>query len=173
MKSTDQNIDIDLVGCFNDQVDYVWPEGYEENLDSFFEHGQWWVHDIESGASWSVVDANTESGVDFEQVADGDFDAFYNEKAREAELEKADADPELDAAVEFLKAIKDGGYDDSLHRDVDICLEANDSDPEALRLLRFWREGELQDKDWRDIDDLLKEQHHVLYMERERDTDQT
>lgn len=37
-----------------------------------FEHGQWWVTDLRSGAQWSVTDANTTSGFDFEQVTEGD-----------------------------------------------------------------------------------------------------
>ena len=46
------------------------------NLASFFEHGQWWVEHIPSGAQWSVVDAgNREQGPDgfgFEQVTEGE-----------------------------------------------------------------------------------------------------
>jgi predicted cupin superfamily sugar epimerase len=40
-----------------------------------FEHGQWWVTDLRSGAQWSVVDCQTADGVDyfdFEQVTRGD-----------------------------------------------------------------------------------------------------
>lgn len=40
-----------------------------------FEHGQWWVTDLKTGAQWSVVDAeggNSVDGFDFEQVTDGD-----------------------------------------------------------------------------------------------------
>jgi len=43
------------------------------NVD--FEHGQWWVHHIFSGAAWSVVDAEGPGsiyGFDFEQVSEGD-----------------------------------------------------------------------------------------------------
>jgi len=86
--SENPEIDLDLVGCFKYQVDYVWPEGYVPNLDAFFEHGHWWVHDVESSACWSVVDCegpDCPDGVDFEQVTDGDFDAFYNEQARAQE----------------------------------------------------------------------------------------
>lgn len=39
-----------------------------------FEHGQWWVTDLDSGAQWSVCDANTPSGFCFEQVTEGDAD---------------------------------------------------------------------------------------------------
>lgn len=40
-----------------------------------FEHGQWWVTKLATGAQWSVVDAQTRDGVDyldFEQVSKGD-----------------------------------------------------------------------------------------------------
>lgn len=40
-----------------------------------FEHGQWWITDLRSGAQWSVVDCQTQDGVDyldFEQVTRGD-----------------------------------------------------------------------------------------------------
>lgn len=40
-----------------------------------FEHGQWWVTDLRSGAQWSVVDCQTQDGIDyldFEQVSQGD-----------------------------------------------------------------------------------------------------
>lgn len=43
-----------------------------------FEHGQWWVSELGSGAQWSVVDCQTQAGVDyldFEQVTQGDRDA--------------------------------------------------------------------------------------------------
>ena len=35
-----------------------------------FEHGQWFVTNVETGAQWSVID--TSGGLDFEQVSDGD-----------------------------------------------------------------------------------------------------
>jgi len=42
---------------------------------AFFEHGQWWVEHLPSGAQWSVCDATGPScpdGFDFEQVTQGD-----------------------------------------------------------------------------------------------------
>ena len=44
-------------------------------LQSDFEHGQWWITNQESGAQWSVVDAEgglSVDGFDFEQVTEGD-----------------------------------------------------------------------------------------------------
>lgn len=43
-------------------------------LQADFEHGQWWVTDLRSGAQWSVVDASgggSVDGFDFEQVTRG------------------------------------------------------------------------------------------------------
>jgi hypothetical protein len=40
-----------------------------------FEHGQWWVTDLDTGAQWSVCDAEgpgSTDGFDFEQVTEGD-----------------------------------------------------------------------------------------------------
>lgn len=40
-----------------------------------FEHGQWWVTELGTGAQWSVVDCQTQDGVDyldFEQVSRGE-----------------------------------------------------------------------------------------------------
>ena len=40
-----------------------------------FEHGQWWITRLSTGAQWSVVDAEggrAVDGFDFEQVTDGD-----------------------------------------------------------------------------------------------------
>jgi hypothetical protein len=45
------------------------------NLDTFFEHGQWWIRHTPTGATWSVVDAEggrSVLGFDFEQVTEGD-----------------------------------------------------------------------------------------------------
>ncbi len=42
---------------------------------TFYEHGQWWVEDVTTGAQWSVVDAvggRAVNGFDFEQVTDGE-----------------------------------------------------------------------------------------------------
>lgn len=39
-----------------------------------FEHGQWWVTDLVSGAQWSVADASggrSVDGFDFENVTEG------------------------------------------------------------------------------------------------------
>ena len=44
------------------------------NLTTFFEHGQWWITHLPSGAQWSVCDASGPScpdGFDFEQVTQG------------------------------------------------------------------------------------------------------
>jgi hypothetical protein len=44
------------------------------NLTTFFEHGQWWVEHLPSGAQWSVCDASGPScpdGFDFEEVTLG------------------------------------------------------------------------------------------------------
>ena len=40
-----------------------------------FEHGQWWVTKLSTGAQWSVIDCQTVGGVDyldFEQVSEGE-----------------------------------------------------------------------------------------------------
>lgn len=42
--------------------------GLGRALQFDYEHGQWWVTNIMTGAQWSVVDANTPSGLDFEMV---------------------------------------------------------------------------------------------------------
>lgn len=39
-------------------------------LSVHFEHGQWWVTELATGAQWSVVDSN--NGFDFEQVTEGE-----------------------------------------------------------------------------------------------------
>jgi hypothetical protein len=42
-----------------------------------FEHGQWWITDLESGAQWSVVDATggrSVDGFDFEPVTEARHD---------------------------------------------------------------------------------------------------
>lgn len=44
-------------------------------LSADFEHGQWWLTDLRSGAQWSVCDAegaNTAHGFCVEQVTEGD-----------------------------------------------------------------------------------------------------
>jgi hypothetical protein len=51
--------------------------GEQRNLSLIFEHGQHWIEDLDSGAQWSVVDAeggNSIDGFDFEQVTQGDED---------------------------------------------------------------------------------------------------
>ena len=43
-------------------------------LLAFFEHGQWWVENRDTGAQWSVVDAEggqSVDGFDFENVTEG------------------------------------------------------------------------------------------------------
>ena len=79
LRSTDPDNTDNLVGCFetSDQTDHF-PAYYQPSLRSFFEHGQWWIQDIPSGASWSVNDAeeNGEDYYDFELVSGGDEDVM-------------------------------------------------------------------------------------------------
>ena len=70
--ASDPDANCCMVGCFESC------EGYpcfreEPDLESHFEHGQWWISDLVSGAQWSVVDAGDgiESWVSFEQVSEG------------------------------------------------------------------------------------------------------
>ncbi len=51
---------------------YAKTELRRRNLQADFEHGQWWITHLPSGAQWSVCDANTPSGFCFEQVSMGD-----------------------------------------------------------------------------------------------------
>ena len=52
--------------------------GFRLGLQRFsadFEHGQWWVTELDSGDQWSVVDCETPNGIpylDFEQVTGGE-----------------------------------------------------------------------------------------------------
>lgn len=46
-------------------------------LQADYEHGQWWITDLRSGAQWSVCDSSgpeptTVNGFSFEQVTRGD-----------------------------------------------------------------------------------------------------
>ena len=44
-------------------------------LKPFFEHGQWWIENVDNGAQYSVVDAEggaSVDGFDFEQVTEGE-----------------------------------------------------------------------------------------------------
>lgn len=41
-------------------------------LQTNFEHGQWWITHKTTGAQWSVCDANTNTGFTFEQVTEGE-----------------------------------------------------------------------------------------------------
>lgn len=52
-----------------------------QRLQADFEHGQWWITDIPTGAQWSVCDATgpdsgrfrgTVDGFDFENVTEGE-----------------------------------------------------------------------------------------------------
>ena len=46
-------------------------------LSAHFEHGQWWVTELHTGAQWSVADAEgnpSVDGFDFEQVTPGEED---------------------------------------------------------------------------------------------------
>jgi len=78
LKSSDPNNTEDLVSIFNEWAEntFVWPAGHEPQMTSFFEHGQWWVQDINSDATWSVVDAeggDAVAGYSFEQITDGEL----------------------------------------------------------------------------------------------------
>ena len=47
----------------------------EGRLQADFEHGQWYVTDVDSGAQWSVNDAEDKNGkffFFFEQITEGD-----------------------------------------------------------------------------------------------------
>jgi hypothetical protein len=48
--------------------------GMARRLSADFEHGQWWITDLDSGAQWSVVDCLGPAGdyFDFERVTEGD-----------------------------------------------------------------------------------------------------
>jgi len=47
--------------------------GGRGRLSADFEHGQWWITNLRTGAQWSAVDAEpTPYGFDFEQVTRGD-----------------------------------------------------------------------------------------------------
>lgn len=77
LRCEDPNNDDNLVGWFEDSEEFdTFPAGHEPNLESFFEHGQWWISDKVSGAAWSVNDAEIDGddGYSFEQVSDGEFD---------------------------------------------------------------------------------------------------
>ncbi len=155
IKSTDPENQDDLVGPFQvwSETDhnYVWPEGYTAHMSQFFEHGQWWVHDIESGACWGLHDTASGAGFegyDFEQVVDGNFDAFHNEQAWEAE------EKEKDPATELLRKIVGGKYNTSIFPEVDACLEAWDGDEAALHLLQTWRKGNVEESTWEEIREL-------------------
>ena len=82
LRSADPNNTDNLVGWFeaSDQMNHF-PSHYEPNLRSHFEHGQWWIQDTPSGASWSVNDAekNGEDYYDFELVSEGDEDCFQDD----------------------------------------------------------------------------------------------
>jgi hypothetical protein len=46
--------------------------GEEGNLQAHFEHNQWWVTDLATGAAWSVHLCSGPEAVSFEQVSEGD-----------------------------------------------------------------------------------------------------
>lgn len=57
-----------------DAFDARFPQ-YKGDCNVDFEHGQWWVNHIFTGAAWAVVDAEGGDSVDgfsFEQVSEGD-----------------------------------------------------------------------------------------------------
>jgi hypothetical protein len=46
-----------------------------DDIQTDFEHGQWWVTQLSTGAQWSVVDVLTRAGEEvfgFEQVSEGE-----------------------------------------------------------------------------------------------------
>jgi predicted cupin superfamily sugar epimerase len=46
----------------------------DRRLQADFEHGQWWITDLDSGAQWSVNDCTGPACFDFEQVTRGEED---------------------------------------------------------------------------------------------------
>jgi hypothetical protein len=54
--------------------------GKVRRVDSFFEHGQWWITDLDTGDQWAVNDAEGSEangvfdGFCFEQVSHGEED---------------------------------------------------------------------------------------------------
>ena len=46
--------------------------GKRRHLSADFEHGQWWITDLDTGRQWSVCDDTSAHGVCFEQVSAGD-----------------------------------------------------------------------------------------------------
>lgn len=51
------------------------PTSKRRRVSADFEHGQWWITDLDTGAQWSVVDAEGKravDGFDFEQVTEGE-----------------------------------------------------------------------------------------------------
>ncbi len=48
--------------------------GNSRHLIAFFEHGQWWIENLRTGAQWSACDAESAGRkyFDFEQVTQGD-----------------------------------------------------------------------------------------------------
>lgn len=57
-----------------DAFDARFPQ-YKGDCNVDFEHGQWWVNHILTGAAWAVFDAEGGDSVDgfgFEQVSEGD-----------------------------------------------------------------------------------------------------
>lgn len=49
--------------------------GMGRPLQFDYEHGQWWVTNVRTGAQWSAVDATPGvkgTGIDFEQITDED-----------------------------------------------------------------------------------------------------
>lgn len=55
--------------------DFAAAHMFDDDVDITYEHGQWWVIALGTGASWSVVDAEPgigDTGLDFEQVDRGE-----------------------------------------------------------------------------------------------------
>jgi hypothetical protein len=61
LSSTDNaKTEREIKSAFRDQF------GMGNRIQTNFEHGQWWITDLDTGAQWSVVDSS--DGFDFEEV---------------------------------------------------------------------------------------------------------
>jgi len=83
----------------------------------------------------------------------------HRDRKRDQKLRRREGkrDEEEDPALDLLRDIQAAQYGDDIWGDVDDCLEAGKGDSEALRLLKLWREGSFQDKDWREVKELIGE----------------
>jgi hypothetical protein len=73
LKSADPDFDANEI---KDAFEALHSECAGDGVDAFFEHGQWWICCIGSGAIFSVVDAegsaNVCDGLSFEMIEAGD-----------------------------------------------------------------------------------------------------